>query len=93
LGHGGYRLHFFTGPMRAARNGPISNDVLADWGARIRGWLGIHCWSGRVWVQKSDPCQIMCCTRDCQQVFFLLSKETPKPHRTFGQMRHHKWLP
>jgi len=30
LGHGGYRLHFFTGPMRAARNGPISNDVLAD---------------------------------------------------------------
>jgi len=40
LGHGGYRLHFFTGPMRAARNGPISNDVLADWGARIRGWLG-----------------------------------------------------
>ena len=21
---------FFTGPMRAARNGPISNDVLAD---------------------------------------------------------------
>jgi len=41
LGHGGYRLHFFTGPMRAARNGPISNDVLADWGARIRGWLGL----------------------------------------------------
>jgi len=30
LGHGGYRLHFFTGPMRAAHNGPISNDVLAD---------------------------------------------------------------
>jgi len=21
------------------RNGPIRNDVLADWGARIRGWL------------------------------------------------------
>jgi len=48
LGHGGYRLHFFTGPMRAARNGPISNDVLADWGARIRGWLGGY--SPPVWA-------------------------------------------
>jgi len=48
LGHGGYRLHFFTGPMRAARNGPISNDVLADWGARIRGWLGqSFCWQNQ----------------------------------------------
>jgi len=56
LGHGGYRLHFFTGPMRAAHNGPISNDVLADWGARIRGWLGrafvvVQRWFCLLWMQ------------------------------------------
>jgi len=30
LGRRLYRLHLFTGPMRAARYGPIHSDELAD---------------------------------------------------------------